>query len=195
LGRPKVTYLVKNDPITRPHSNKLFRPDNETPVYIFFKPGPVLTTGRSKHSCGRVRIESFSNYYSVIAVGGIVATQLKSTEILDDPAGTWRSGPSLPLGISSAALVEDHTGGVILIGGTTSGYTFFLLSTNNVKSNQISKSQNFNERIRPSLDTTSSDLKKSTLRLFLHSEHFNSGKWHSYFTFTKVNLALIFSQI
>ncbi len=84
----------------------------------------MLTTGRSKHSCGRVRRDSFSNYYSAIAVGGMVATQLKSTEILDDPAGTWRSGPSLPVGISSAALVEDNAGGVILIGGTTSGFSF-----------------------------------------------------------------------
>jgi hypothetical protein len=90
-----------------------------------YKPGPQLSSGRSKHSCGRVRRDDSSIYFSVIVVGGIVSTQLTSTEILDDSAGTWRSGPSLPVGISSAALVEDNAGGVVLIGGTTSGLTLF----------------------------------------------------------------------
>ena len=89
----------------------------------FFKAGPVLATGRSKHSCGRVQRDN-SIYYGVIVVGGIVSTQLTSTEILEDPAGTWRAGPSLPVGISSATLVEDNAGGVILIGGTTPGKHF-----------------------------------------------------------------------
>ena len=40
-----------------------------------------------------------------------------TTEILDQGADEWRQGPKLPYGISVSNLVEDSSGGVVLIGG------------------------------------------------------------------------------
>jgi hypothetical protein len=40
-----------------------------------------------------------------------------TTEILDQGANEWRQGPELPYGISVSNLVEDSSGGVVLIGG------------------------------------------------------------------------------
>ena len=40
-----------------------------------------------------------------------------TTEILDHGANEWRQGPELPYGISVSNLVEDSSGGVVLIGG------------------------------------------------------------------------------
>ena len=36
---------------------------------------------------------------------------------MDEGASEWRNGPDLPFGISHASLVEDPSGGVILVGG------------------------------------------------------------------------------
>jgi hypothetical protein len=44
---------------------------------------------------------------------------MKSVEILDEGSNVWRNGPDLPFGISQASLVEDPTGGVILVGGSS----------------------------------------------------------------------------
>ena len=42
---------------------------------------------------------------------------MSSVEILDFGSSAWRTGPSLPFGISGASMVEDLFGGVVLIGG------------------------------------------------------------------------------
>jgi hypothetical protein len=44
-------------------------------------------------------------------------TTYRSTEILDDGSIEWRNGPDLPIAITNSALVEDQSGGVILVGG------------------------------------------------------------------------------
>ena len=81
--------------------------------------GPALKVGREDHSCARIRTNSSSNQYSVIVVGGSDYGKLASVEILDEGTREWRNGPDLPYGITKAALVEDPTGGVILVGGTS----------------------------------------------------------------------------
>ena len=45
---------------------------------------------------------------------------LASVEIFEDGANEWRRGPDLPLNIGFASMIEDQTGGVILIGGSQS---------------------------------------------------------------------------
>ena len=81
--------------------------------------GPALKVGREDHSCARIKTNSSSNQYSVIVVGGSGYGKLASVEILDEGASEWRNGTDLPFGISDAALVEDPTGGVILVGGNS----------------------------------------------------------------------------
>ena len=49
---------------------------------------------------------------------------MTSVEILDEGASEWRNGPDLPFGITEAALVEDPTGGVILVGGKSDDEKF-----------------------------------------------------------------------
>ncbi len=63
-----------------------------------------------------------SDEKTVIVVGGShgfgrTIHPLQSTEIYDDVTSTWRSGPELPDGIALGVLVEDLSGGVVLIGG------------------------------------------------------------------------------
>lgn len=82
--------------------------------------GPSLKQGRNDHSCGRIRKDASNIEFSTIVVGGYDDGKiLKSVEILDDGANEWRSGPDLPFGIRYASLVEDPSGGVILVGGSS----------------------------------------------------------------------------
>ena len=79
--------------------------------------GPKLLYGRDSHSCGKIKKDSQSNQESVIVVGGWNVPLMSSVEILDVGSNMWRTGPNLPLGISDASMVEDPSGGVVLIGG------------------------------------------------------------------------------
>jgi len=78
--------------------------------------GSTLNYGRRYHSCARIQTDS-STTFSVIVVGGYNGTYMTSVEILDEGANKWRNGPDLPFGVCLAALIEDPTGGVILVGG------------------------------------------------------------------------------
>jgi hypothetical protein len=65
--------------------------------------------------------------FSVIVVGGEGedgSNFLSSVEILDFEAKLWRDGPDLPIAITRAAMIEDPTGGVILIGGKSPTNSF-----------------------------------------------------------------------
>ncbi len=79
--------------------------------------GPPLKLGRNDHSCARIRKDSSSHQFSIIVVGGWGKDLTPSVEVLDDGANEWRNGPDLPFGIRYASLVEDPSGGVILVGG------------------------------------------------------------------------------
>ena len=82
--------------------------------------GPLLISGRHAQSCARIHRDSQSNdLSSIIVVGGWNSVELDvpTTEILDQGANEWRQGPELPYGISVSNLVEDSTGGVVLVGG------------------------------------------------------------------------------
>ena len=79
--------------------------------------GPRLSTNRFGSSCGPIRSDATSLRFSIIVAGG---DNLASVEILEDGANEWRRGPDLPFNIGFAAMVEDQTGGVILIGGSLS---------------------------------------------------------------------------
>jgi hypothetical protein len=80
--------------------------------------GPTLNYGRDSHSCARIR-KGNSNKFSIIVVGGYNGTFMTSVEILDESSNEWRIGPDLPKGIFLSTLVEDHAGGVILVGGNS----------------------------------------------------------------------------
>jgi hypothetical protein len=84
-------------------------------------PGPKLNLGRYVAGCGMIQRNSSSYEKSVIVVGG---GYWSSAEILDDGASQWRNGPSLPLEIGFAQLVQDDLGGVVLVGGQTKNGTF-----------------------------------------------------------------------
>jgi hypothetical protein len=79
--------------------------------------GPLLNYPRYYQSCARIRKNKTSFEFSVIVVGGDNGTLMTSTEILDNEASIWQTGPDLPFGIDVAELIEDSLGGIILIGG------------------------------------------------------------------------------
>jgi len=56
-------------------------------------------------------------------VGGTNGTSMRSVEIFDMSDMVWKSGPSLPVGLSFSSLVEDRAGGVVLVGGFSGQYT------------------------------------------------------------------------
>ncbi len=94
--------------------------------------GPHLKNGRRSHSCGKIRKNNQSQEFSIIVAGGnYLKTYLTSVEILDLGSNEWMKGPDLPIGIDTSQMVEDHNGGVVLVGGysVTDGYldTLFLL--------------------------------------------------------------------
>jgi hypothetical protein len=79
--------------------------------------GPALKNKRAPAGCGRIRMDSQSQEFSIIVVGGYNGTSiLSSVELLDDGAKNWRDGPEFPYEIESAGMVEDPNGGVILVG-------------------------------------------------------------------------------
>ena len=81
--------------------------------------GPMLKFGRSSHNCGKIQSDSQSSEFSVVVAGGWSKRieHMSSVEVLDVRSSEWRAGPSLPIGINGASMVEDHSGGVLLIGG------------------------------------------------------------------------------
>ena len=79
--------------------------------------GPKLMFGRKKPSCGNLQIDEKGSYYGVIVAGGYDGSYMSSVEILQVGANEWKTGPTLPYGIFSAAMVEGPSGGVLLIGG------------------------------------------------------------------------------
>jgi hypothetical protein len=84
--------------------------------------GPELKNKRSHHSCGKIRKNKDSQEMSIIAAGGWDggSAYLSSVEILDEGSNEWQTGPELPFGIYVSQMVEDHNGGVVLIGGESS---------------------------------------------------------------------------
>jgi hypothetical protein len=108
--------------------SKQRRPSNKTFIQHSWRnelvSGPDLKNTRKSHSCSRIRKNTtHPSSFSVIVVGGEGKNDsdiLSSVEILDEGENSWRDGPDLPFGIAGAALIEDPTGGVILIGGRSS---------------------------------------------------------------------------
>ena len=97
-----------------PYSTKTFYFDTENNEWVA---GPKLLTGRSYHSCGKLRENNESSLFSVIVAGGYNTVHILSVEILDSGASEWRMGFNLAVGIWAASMVEDKMGGVLLIGG------------------------------------------------------------------------------
>ena len=94
-----------------------FNTDNEKWIE-----GPTLKAGRKYHSCGKIQSNSQSSEFSIIVAGGWDTPNTGPTSsvvILDVGSSKWRTGPSLPLGISSSSMVEEPSGVVLLIGGNT----------------------------------------------------------------------------
>ena len=81
--------------------------------------GPELKIKRFDQSCGRIRREKDSQVMSIIVTGGFDGSYLSSTEILHEGSSEWQTGPELPFGIFGSEMVEDQSGGVVLIGGSS----------------------------------------------------------------------------
>ncbi len=91
----------------------LFNSEHET-----WTEGPMLNKARLSMSCGRIRKNSQSHQYSIIAAGGWDGTTKSTVEIYDEETGKWRLGPELPINLCCSALIEDPVGGVVLVGGS-----------------------------------------------------------------------------
>ena len=85
-----------------------------------WKSGPAMINARSYFACSRIPKNGNSNQLSTIAVGAVGSY---STEVLDDDAKSWRLGPRLPMTSYGHSLVQDPSGGVLLLGGMASGFT------------------------------------------------------------------------
>jgi hypothetical protein len=85
--------------------------------------GPELKNKRGYHSCGKIRRNKESQEMSIVVAGGDDggSSYLSSVEILHEGSNEWQTGPELPFGIHSSEMVEDQNGGVVLIGGESSG--------------------------------------------------------------------------
>ena len=82
--------------------------------------GPELMIKRAGQSCGKIRRDQDSQEMSIIVVGGYDGSSyLSSVEILNEGSNDWQTGRDLPFGISHSEIVEDQTGGVVLIGGVS----------------------------------------------------------------------------
>ena len=80
--------------------------------------GPELKFKRNGQSCGKIRRDKDSQEMSIIVVGGYDGlSYLSSVEILNEGSNEWQTGPQLSFGIRHSEIVEDQTGGVVLIGG------------------------------------------------------------------------------
>ena len=94
------------------HGNKTFFYNVKSRVWTR---GPDLQIGRSGHSCGMVRQSNGSDKFSILVAGGLGAG--RSVEILDEGSNSWRNGSNLIDSSNSAAMVEEWTGSVVLVGG------------------------------------------------------------------------------
>jgi len=75
--------------------------------------GPSLRKARFDHSCGKIMTEDGQE--AIIVIGGYDVGN--SVEVLMPGDNEWIEGPNLPISISEAQLVQDPSGGVVLIGG------------------------------------------------------------------------------
>jgi hypothetical protein len=106
--------------------------DSTSPNTYFFNTetevwteGPQLKNRRSGHSCGRIRKNRQSQEFSIVVAGGYYKLSLlSSVEILDLGSKEWRKGPDLPFGIYEGEMVEDQSGGVVLVGGESDADPF-----------------------------------------------------------------------
>jgi len=86
-----------------------------------WREGPELKNKRAHHSCGRLRGDKESQMMSITVAGGWDgSSRMSSVEILDEGSIKWKTGPELPFGAESSQMVEDPSGGVVLIGGASS---------------------------------------------------------------------------
>ena len=83
-----------------------------------WKSGPAMINARSYFACSRISKNGNSNQLSTIAVAAVGSY---STEVLDDDAKSWRLGPRLPMTSYGHSLVQDPSGGVLLLGGMAGG--------------------------------------------------------------------------
>jgi hypothetical protein len=102
-------------------TSKTYYFNTQTNVWV---PGPTLTVYRSGHSCGKIKKDMNSQEMSIIVAGGSnLRGVLSSVEVLDPGSNSWRKGPALSIAREFAQMVEDHNGGVVVLGGNTQTVT------------------------------------------------------------------------
>jgi hypothetical protein len=93
-------------------------------VYKTWFSGPKLNQARQSHKCGKIMVDSTSNKWGVVAIGGMNATSLgtvlSTVEFLDPDLMAWKIIKPVPVPVAGFGLVEDPTGGVFVIGGLKS---------------------------------------------------------------------------
>ena len=78
-----------------------------------------LSDERTNPACGQIATSEGSTSRSVIVLGGFHRHlgPLRTAEILDPGAKTWRQGPNFPYPLRTTTMVQDPAGGVIVVGG------------------------------------------------------------------------------
>ena len=90
----------------------LFNTENEKWIE-----GPSLRIARENHGCAKIKEDDKSSAFNVIVVAGWTSSvDHRSVEILGNLVSNWEKGPELPLQLWINEIVEDPSGGVLLIG-------------------------------------------------------------------------------
>ena len=79
--------------------------------------GPPLNIPRFGHSCGKILENGKSTKFSIIVVAGHNSNGFSPLEFLDEDALSWRLGQNIPSFRYGLSLVEDLSGGIIILGG------------------------------------------------------------------------------
>ena len=86
--------------------------------------GPTLNTARRSHGCGKI-YDSKQGAFLIVSGGMGIREQaftINSTEILKPGSNEWKEGPTLPMPIDQATIVEDHARNRILLVGGCGGF-------------------------------------------------------------------------
>ena len=70
--------------------------------------GPRLSNKRYDHGCFSIKDNNMIT--EIVVMGGYGSGYLSSTEILDVNSMTWRTGPALPISVSSNKGVQSEVG-------------------------------------------------------------------------------------
>ena len=139
LANSTTVLMIGGEQNDKRYSSDTYFFNSESEIWV---EGPSLEIGREWHSCARIKSDKSSHLETVIVAGGSSnGNWLSTVEVLNQDSRGWKHGPELPFAICCASLIEDSSGGVLLIGGYNGTYLNTLFQLDNAKAQWIEISQ------------------------------------------------------